>query len=399
MKKKIVTGLFLWVALCGPLGTRAQNDTVANQPTYRIGIFAPLYLDSVFSKNTYKYKQGIPRFIAPAVDFVQGALTALDSLQAGDDRINASIYDTKSYTVKISDLVKNKKLDSLNLIIGSVRDEDFTELAAFAQQKNIPFISATFPNVAGIKANPNLVVMNSTLKSHCDAIYSYILQNHGSDKIYLCRQKGRQEDMVATYFKLMNEQDGKALLQIETVNMDDNQTTAFLKSRLDSNSKSVIIGGSLDETFAENLSKACYELNKNNSYPITLIGMPNWDNFSALYNKKNLAGFPIYYTTPFYANPSDAFSKSFKAGYYKRYKGKPSDMAFKGYEAVFLFTKQLTKNPHDFMAHIADKDQKIFCDYNFKPVKLNEKAAIPDYFENKHLYLIKILNGSTAKAW
>lgn len=398
MKKKIVTGLFLLLAFTGPLKTWAQKDTVAKGPVYRIGIFAPLYLDSVFSKNTYKYKQGIPRFIAPAVDFVQGALTALDSLQAGDDQIDASIYDTKSYTMKIADLVKNKKLDSLNLIIGSVRDEDFAELAAFALQRNIPFISATFPNVAGIKANPYLVVMNSTLKSHCDAIYSYILQNHGSDKIYLCRQKGRQEDMVASYFKAMNEQDGKPLLQIETVNMDDNQTTSFLKSKLDSNSKSVIIGGSLDETFAENLSKACYELHKNDNYAISLIGMPNWDNFSALY-KKNLAGFPVYYTTPFYANQSDAFSKSLKAAYYRKYKGKPSDMAFKGYEAVFLFTRQLAKNPDDFMAHIADKDQKVFCDYNFKPVKLSEKTTVPDYFENKHLYLIKILNGGTSKAW
>ena len=89
-------------------------------------------------------------------------------------------------------------------------------LADFALQKNIPFISATYPNDAGITGNPFLVIMNSTLKAHCDAIYSYILQNHGTDKIYLCRKKGAQEDMVASYFKQMNEQDGKPLLPIET---------------------------------------------------------------------------------------------------------------------------------------------------------------------------------------
>lgn len=385
------------MAFLGSKNMHAQSDTAAMPPVYHVGIFAPLYLDSVFSKNTFRYKQGIPKFIAPAVDFVQGALTALDSLQAGDDNINASIFDTKSYTEKIPDLIRNKKLDSLNLIIGNVRDEDFLQLAAFAQKNNIPFISATYPNVSGVTANPYLVVMNSTLKSHCDAIYSYILQNHGSDKIYLCRQKGRQEDMVASYFKAMNEQDGKPLLQIETLNMDDNVTTAFLKSKLDSNSTSVIIGGSLDESFAGNLAKACYDLHK--TYPISLIGMPNWDNFSALYSKKNMAGFPVYYTTPFYTEKYAPFSRSLATAYNRKYKSKPSDMAYKGFESVYLFTKLLTKNPSNFMAHISDKDQKVFCEYNFKPVKLNDKASVPDYFENKHLYLIKILNGSISKAW
>ena len=397
MNKKFILVIVLLIALFSSANIYAQTDTTVKQPVYRVGIFAPLYLDSVFNKNTFRYKLGIPRFIAPAVDFVQGALIALDSLQAGEDFINASIYDTKSFTEKVPDLIRNKKLDSLQLIIGSVRDEDFTQLAAFALQKNIPFISATYPNVSGITANPFLVIMNSTLKSHCDAIYSYILQNHPTDKIYLCTQKGKQEEMVASYFKLMNEQDGKPLLPIVTVNMDNNFTADYLKSKLDSNSKSIIIGGSLDETFATNISRSCYELFK--KYPINLIGMPNWDNFTVLYNKKSLAGFPVYFTTPFYTEKNDSFSKSLTSAYFKKYKGNPTDMAYKGFESVYLFTKLLTKNPTGFMSNLSDKSVKVFCEYNFKPVKQNNDAIVPDYFENKHLYLIKILNGSISKAW
>ncbi|MBL7701161.1 MAG: ABC transporter substrate-binding protein [Ferruginibacter sp.] len=397
MYKRFITPVvFLLVISFGSLTLYAQDDAPKQAPVYKVGIFAPLYLDSVFNKNTFKYRQAVPRFIMPAVDFVQGALIALDSLQAGEDYIDASIYDTKSYTEKIPDLIRNKKLDSLQLIIGSVRDEDFTQLAAFALQKNIPFISATYPNVSGVTANPFLVVVNSTLKAHCDAIYSYILQNHGSDKIYLCRQAGRQEDMVASYFKMMNEQDGKPLLPIQVVNMDDNVTAAFLKSKLDSNSKNVIIGGSLDESFAGDIAKASYELNKN--YNITLIGMPNWDGFSALFNKKTLAGFPVYFTTPFYTDKTSAFSKSLYKAYNNKYRGKPSDMAYKGYESVYLFTKLLAKYPDSFMNHISDKNEKVFCEYNFRPVNQNKKTTQPDYFENKHLYLIKILNGSISKA-
>jgi Periplasmic binding protein len=397
MNMKFIAGVPLIITLFCPVILFAQNDPVKNAPVYKVGIFAPLYLDSVFTKNTFRYRQSVPRFIMPAVDFVQGALIALDSLQAGEDYFNASIYDTRSFTEKVPDLIRNKKLDSLQLIIGSVKDEEFLQLANFALQKNIPFISVTYPNAAGITENPFLVMMNSTLKTHCETIYSYILQNHGTDKIYLFRQKGAQENMVAAYFKQINEQDGKPLLPIETVNSDNNLNAGFLKSKLDSNRKNVIIGASLDETFAGNMAKACADLYK--TYPITLIGMPNWDNFSSLYNKINLADFPIYFTTPFFNDKNDAFSKSLTAAYYKKYRAKPGDMAFKGYESVYLFSKLLAKYPGNLLNRINDKNAKVFCEYNFKEVKLHDKIGVPDYFENKHLYFIKILNGNISKAW
>ena len=397
MNKKCIGAFVLSIALFCSASLYAQTDSVIKQPIYRVGIFAPLYLDSVFTKNTFRYKKGIPHFIMPSVDFIQGALIALDSLQAGKDHINASIYDTKSFTEKVPDLIRNKKLDSLQMIIGSVKDEEFLQLAQFALEKNIPFISVTYPNVSGITANPFLVVMNSTLKSHCDAMYTYILQNHPTDKIYLCTQKGKQEEMVASYFKMMNEQDGKPLLNIQTLKIDTGFTSRYLKTKLDSNSNSVIIGGSLDEIFANKLSKACYEMYK--TYPIQLIGMPNWDNFSSLYNKKNMEGFPVYFTTPFYTDKLGPFSLSLTNAYNAKYSGKPGDMAFKGFESVYLFTKLLIKYNSNLMSRISENNQRIFCEYNFRPVKQNKEAAVPDYFENKHLYLIKILNGSISKAW
>lgn len=397
MNKNFLIVLFFITAVLDFSKTNAQTDTVTKSPTYKIGIFAPLYLDSVFNNNTFRYKQGIPRFILPAVDFVQGAQIALDSLQAGDDHIDATIYDTKSYTQPVPYLIQNKKLDSLQLIIGSVKDAEYLQLAEFALQKNIPFISVTYPNDGGITANPFLMIVNSTLKSHCDAIYSYILQNHGTDNIYLCRQKGVQEDMVASYFKQANEQDGKPLLNIQTLNFDNNLTAALLKTKLDSNSNSLIIGASLDETFAGNIVGTCQALHA--TYPITLIGMPTWDGFASLNKKVEPSEFPIYYTTTYFNDKTDEFSKTLTAAYQKKYKGKPTDMAFKGFEAVYSFTKLLAMYPGNFMNHINDKSAKVFCDYNFRPVTLKKGSGITDYFENKHLYFIKKTNGTVSKAW
>lgn len=398
--KRIFSTVFIaaFIIFCST-GLYAQTDSVQKNDPVKIGIFAPLYLDSVFSNNVFRYKQNLPRFIMPAVDFVRGTQLALDSLQSGNDYIHATIYDSKSYTQPVSWLIQNKKLDSLQLIIGSVKDAEYTQLAAFALQKNIPFISATYPNDAGITKNPFLVIVNSTLRSHCEAIYSFILQKHGTEKIYLCRQNGVQEDMVASYFKQINEQEGKPLLSVETINFDANTlTTAFLKTKLDSNQNSVLIGGSLDETFAGNISKACAELLKA-GYPITLIGMPTWDGFASVLKKNNLTDFPIYYTSPYFNNKTDDYSKWVSDTYKKKYKTLPGDMVFKGFESAYLFIKLMAKYKDGFMNNINDRSYRVICDYNFRPVMVKKENTLPDYFENKHLYIIRLLNGTTSKAW
>ncbi|MBL0147015.1 MAG: ABC transporter substrate-binding protein [Chitinophagaceae bacterium] len=376
----------------------AQTEVKPVLPTYKIGIFAPLYLDSLFSNGTLKYKQGIPKFVVPSLEFVQGAQVALDSIKIKEANIQAFVYDSKSYSKNIAYLIRNNKLDSLSLIIGHSRDADYKQLAEFALLKNIPFVSVTYPNDGGVTANPFTIIINSTLKAHCEGIYSYLLQSHPTDKLFLLRKKGTQEDKIANYFKAINEQDGKPLLNILTIDIDSNFNADALAKNIDSNRNTVLIGASLDENFAKNVALASYNIHT--SYPLTLIGMPNWDGFSSLQKKDVFEDFPIYFTTPYFNTKWDVFSKQLIAAYAKKYKSKPSDMAYKGFEAVQLFTKLLVAHPNDFMSNLNDKAGKVFCDYNFKPVVLNkETSPTPDYFENKHLYFIKILNGSVSKAW
>jgi hypothetical protein len=377
--------------------TYAQTAAPKNYKTYNVGIFAPLYLDSVFNDNGYRYsKNSFPKFTVQGLDFVQGAQIALDSMPLFNGNIHAIFYDSKSMAKPVGNLISDRSIDSLDLIIGAVKDQEYVQLANFAQQKNIPFISAVYPNDGGIVSNPFLVIVNSTLKAHCEAIYSYLLQNHGTERIVLVRKAGTQEDKVSAYFKNMNEQDGKALLKIEVLNVTDNNFSG-LKAKLDSLHRNVIIGGSLNEDFALKLATEAATLNK--TYSSTLIGMPNWDGFSFVNHKNSLKDYPVYYTTPYYNAKWDAQSKMIQAVYKKCYRSSPSDMTYKGFESVFLFARLLTRYPDDYMGHLNDYPYKVFNEYIFKPVFLTKKSTVPDYFENKRLYFMKAMNGSVTKAW
>ncbi|MDQ6756508.1 MAG: ABC transporter substrate-binding protein, partial [Bacteroidota bacterium] len=333
----------------------------------------------------------------PALEFVQGAQIAFDTLTLYNQQVEAFIYDTKSYLQPTSWLIQNKLLDSLDLMIGSVKDVDFKQLADFSAKKNIPFISATYPNDGGVTNNPDLVIMNSTLKAHCEGIYSYILQNHGTDKIILFKKPGQQEDKIVSYFKSFNEQEGKPMLNIQTINIDSSISPTYLKLRLDSTRNTVIIAGSLDESFAKTITDACYAIRKN--YAVTLIGMPNWDAFKIFQTKNAYKDFPVHFTTPYYNSKTGIYNTILASEYMKHYKSKPSDMAYKGFEAAYLFTKLLLKYPNDFISHLNDRTFTIFNEYNFRPVNFKKNDLNPDYQENKHLYVMKILNGAITREW
>ena len=395
MKKKYFTVLLLITCFL----TRhsfAQEIRTNDFKTYKLGIFAPLFLDSVFAEDEFKYSKNFPRFVMQGLDFVQGAEIALDSMPLPNGNIDARFYASKSTTSSISALISDKKLDSLDFIIGSVKDEEFPLLAKFAQEKKIPFISATYPNDGGISANPYVVIVNSTLKAHCEAIYSFILQNYGTEKIFLARKAGAQEDKVASYFSSMNTQDGLSLLNIQTVIIDSNFSS--IKYKLDSTKTNIIIGGSLDEEFAYNLASAVASVKK--KYDVTLIGMPNWDGFQSFNgSKKNLADFPIFFTSPYYNYKWDNYTKMIEGIYLKKYKGKPSDYTYKGFETIFIFSRLFTRYPDNFLNHLNDYAYKVFSEYNFKPVSVKSHSDIPDYYENKHLYFLRSVNGVVSKAW
>ncbi|MEO7049098.1 MAG: hypothetical protein ABI091_27585 [Ferruginibacter sp.] len=169
MTKKITVALLILTGLFSAKQNFAQTKS-ADFKTYHVAIFAPLYLDSAFTETQYNYGKSFPKFSLQALDFVQGAQVALDSMPLYNGNIRAAIYDSKSYTEPIDSLIANKSLDSLDLIIGAVKDEDFLQLANFAKAKNIPFISATYPNDAGITEDPFFgdckLNLKSPLRSH-----------------------------------------------------------------------------------------------------------------------------------------------------------------------------------------------------------------------------------------
>jgi hypothetical protein len=372
----------------------AQQNSTPPEKVYRVAVFAPMYLDSVFTMGKLK-SNSLPKFIMPAVEFIQGAQIGFDTLLLNGKKAEAHFYDTRSYSQPISWLIKNKKLDLIDLIIGSVKEPDFSELAQFAVQKSVAFISVTYPNDGNLRNNPFTVIVNSTLKTHCEGIFSYLVQKHGMDNIYLVKKKN--DNRIDDYFRAANLSEGKPLLKIKTIMLDSSISSYGLKNLVDTTKPIVIIGASLDENFSIKLVEACYPIQKNNS--LVLIGMPNWDGFRSLQQKNAFKDFPILFTTPHYDSKSNAYEDFLIDRYFKNYRAKPTDMAYKGFESAYYFTDILLHFGNDFMQHLNENQTAVFHDFNFRPVYNKKDSIIPDYYENKHLFFMEILNGEIVRSW
>jgi hypothetical protein len=383
-------GVLLLLISC--LGLLSGAQELTQRKTFRIGLLANLYMDSSFTKQTYRFNNQMPRHLLPGLDFTEGALMAFDTIHVPDNLVRVYVYDIRSAGQTIAELRSKGVFDSLDLIIGAVSGTDYRQLADVAVQYRVPFLSATFPNDGGVVNNPFTIVLNPTLPVHCKAIYNYLLTTEATANIIYLHKKGTQEDRLAGYFEKYNmNAAGKPLLKWKTVTVKDSVSGTQLLPLLDSTKTNFIIAGSLDERFA---LQTLTSLSQLKGYPMKIMGMPTWETIKEL-NHSPLKELTVYYSTAFYNTatpPFENFSKKFTDLTF----GRPSDLAFKGYETAINFVNLLVKHKEQFLSQLNDASFNQFTNFVIRPV-ISASTGKPDYYENKRIYIVKKQHGSTLK--
>jgi len=370
---------------------KAQSDTT--KPV-KVAVFIPLYADQVFDTISYTSdKPNLSKTVLPGLEFYNGVMMAIDSLNQDSAHIEISIYDTKQTHQSLSELMKKPELNNVGLMIAAITDAK--ELKIFADQalvKGVPFISATYPNYVGVSQNPNFVLLNSSFPTHLQGLYRHMQQYYSSNTIIAVTKKGATEDYIKKFITGINSTAGSVPLKIKWVNIDaNNSSLSNLKSSLDSTKNNVVFVASPLESFGLNIVKG---LSSNENYQTTAIGMPTWDGMKEL-DKPECKNVDIVFSTPFlYYSQNQSLSSAINKKYKEKYYSRPSDMAFKGYEITYHFTKLLQKHRDSLANNLADKDFTLFNTFRLEPVKLRPTNPKPDFIENKKLYFIKKQAGS-----
>ena len=143
---------------------------------------------------------------------------------------------------------------------------------------------------------------------------------------------------LRSYFAEIEKNTPSVPLRMKFVNIDNTHNISQVTSLMDSNSKTVILVGSLDENFGRAICSKLDPFSK--SYPMKILGMPTWDAITD-FNAPAYADLEIYYTTPFYMNPADSLVAQIQQNYKTRFYSRPSDMVYRGYETTLHFGQLL----------------------------------------------------------
>jgi len=359
---------------------------------YQVAVFTPLYLDSAFDAGmNYRYEKYFPKFFNPGLEFYEGVQLALDSLEKEGAQLDVFVYDLRSTTQPLQQVLESEQFKETDLILAHINNTELWPLAEAAARQKIPFINVNFPNDAGITNNPYFVILNSRLETHSQGIYRYLQRQHALSNIVVFRKKGAQEDRLQAAFENYGKTTASVPLKMKFVTLNDDFDSTQLMQHLNPDRMTACVIASFDLNFGLTISQQLASLI--NEYPVTVVGMPNWDMINE-FSKPEYKNLEIVYGTPFYIANTNVVANNIQDHFKHRFYSRPSDMVYRGYETMLRFGKLLLLHGSNLSSSIGEKKFIVFNDFDIQPVFNNKDNPTLDFFENKKLYFIKKVNGA-----
>lgn len=372
------------------------QDTVPPVHPYSkpiVKVLLPLHLDSAFADGKYAHGNQLPGYLIPGLEFFNGVKLAADQLREEGISARIQMIDLKAADWE-QQLLRDTTYEAPGIVIAAPPTAaDLKAIADKLRPAGTPLISM-LPNDAGIMTYPQLMIANSTLRTHCTQLYKYLQRNHSIDNILLLSAKGGTEERLRQF--MMEEHDATPSVKLKWKNtaINDNFGTGTLLASLDSTRYNVLVLPTLNGGLAQKVIAALSTLSS--SYRIGVFGMPTWESLPL--SKPEFKGIEVYYGTPFVTyTAEEELLTNFTTRYRNLTNSRPSDMAFRGYEITYRYAKTLSLYASDFVKHTNHTAYRVFSDFRFEPVR-NRPGGEVDYLENNRIYFVKKLDGNLQQA-
>jgi len=356
------------------------------KPVYRVDVLLPLYLSTLVKDGKAVYKKP-PEYTMGAINFYEGISIAAAAMNKQHLKLEINIHDITEANEKPEILIKNKKLDSTDLILAYVQSNDIPELAAFAKKEKINFVSALSPADADTKDNPYFILLQSTLNTHLNQLVSFAAKEYARNpKFILYSKNSGGEKEAYQQIKTALETD-KNTKEIDCSQF--NFTPESFAKHFDSTKVNVLFVSTLDMAHTEKILNTLAAMPS--SYRFEIFGMPSWKYLKGLTQSGAYMRLSIYYTTPFYYDPTTAPGKYVNTEYNLTYGGEPSEFVYRGYESMYWLCHLLEQYGTVFNTRIKDVSAAPFTRFEIR----NTYAADNDflYLENNKLYILHYQNG------
>lgn len=347
---------------------------------YRVAVIAPLFLDELVRGESVTFKEKVPEKAAAGLAFYQGMKLAADSLARAGVTMDIDVFDAGSFDQSPEMLIERRRFDSTDLIIGAVEQHDIPVLATFAKKKKINFVSALINYDGWVKDNQYFTMLQPSLKSHCEYIIDELSDKYpGQHVAMLYRTNSLTDDNAALY--ILN--DLYSDVTFRKLNCNTLPSPELLAGVLDSTRPNVLVMSISDAQFADSILQLLSRHFQGTHFEI--YGMPGWHRNTNLSKSGMYKNLTVNVTYPFdFSHVESPVMERVNAAFGKEFGGVPTEMMWRGYEAMLWYGSLLKNYGTIFNDSYKDLSGAPFTKFRIKP-RWDRNGNLL-YFENNNIY-------------
>ncbi|PCJ78633.1 MAG: hypothetical protein COA57_16040 [Flavobacteriales bacterium] len=368
-----------------------RKDTSKIKDTYQVALMLPFYLDmndTIEVRKKLNEKTRIYYRSEIALQFYEGFLLAVDSLERQGLRIKLFIYDTQNDSATVANLLNGREMPNTDLFIGPLFKSNFEIVSAYAKKWAIPVVCPVPLSNKILLGNAHVskVVASQAVQAEC--IAEFTTKNYPDSNTIVISSQAKKDKLLA---KIFLRKRTELLFSKDSLINDTAKYVEFAKIYKDSirpmlslEKSNIIIIPSNDQAFVSDLLTKLNGFTK--EYKIKVFGTEKWQNFDNI-EVHYLHDLQVHLPCPSFINYSDEVVKSYLRKFKKRYSAEPGKYGILGFDVAYYYLKALQKNGLYFQKQLADiQVAEISNSFYFF------KTGIESGYENGYVNIMKYEN-------
>ena len=300
------------------------------------------------------------------LQFYEGALLAIDSLQKTGMNIELDVFDASNQQ-SINNLLQLEEFRDLNLIIGPVYPELQETVASFAAKNRIAMVSPLSASGNFEHNNSWYFKVNPTKEFQSEQTALYIANEFANTNFFLLQFSDNPISNDASLARITKQKllDVSAKGKFHEYNFQL-QGVNDIKSLLDDNKENVFMIPSENEA---QVSIAVTNLTAlAEHYNIVLIGTPSLTKLKSI-QIENYHRIRLRYLSPYFVNYERPLVRRFIGQYRLYFSSEPTPFSYQGYDVIYYFLSAMQRFGKDFRGCLPDYSMELTqMDFNFRKV-------------------------------
>lgn len=345
------------IALFLPLFIQA-NDTLNKRPRELMLLADSIAMETESEVDTLLAEEELEDMFfgfygnsANYLQFYEGVLLAVDSMQRAGMRIMLHVYDTHQNPDSARKHIYKKDFLQTDLIIGPVFPEVQHDIAQIAAKNRIPIISPLSSNAAEVQGNPYYYQVNPTREYIASQTADLIAEEYFDSNFIIFKMSdyaGTPDGKIVNQVqeKLFNSGFWGKPNGVSFTIYDFHKEGPFGFRRILSKSKENVIY--IPSSDVGELSVAISNINNlADDYPVTLIGTSRFQQYESI-DIEHFHNLKLEYIAPYWINYQNPNTVKFLEKFKKNFYTEPNSFGVQGYDVAFFFLNALYSYGREF---------------------------------------------------